>query len=515
MIHKERLFSKIKLSDYNKKLEEILVQKQFSEQAENLLLSMLYKIEDTYSDYKLVKKEKISKNEYIEEILKIIDDNCDEIELINPKTSKNSDKITVKRNENLIKIFPDELHLLYGLYKINEYPVDRIRDINFIDKALLKIINEGISINGTEIIRDFTGWSWVVNQDEIKNIKLNLFFQNLLLLFDRNFIIKNQKNKSILKTLENNLIELIGIEEFEKNKILLYQIIIGIYSNINSNTHKEVLLRMDQLNKKLEKIQDKESFMENIEIIKNKDKLRLDKINRILNDNRLLKLEFERENKKLSKNKKIFSLSEFVEILEFEKNDLKFKISENKYVTKKMLISRISNIKKTLKIYTGLKIEKGKHTDINKKIIEFQKIILKGILAKIKKYQNKRDLVGLVYNIRYYKYLPYGFNKEIGENSKIADLIEEIQMELSEKLLDNRIIDVVAENGNINYEIIKYIFDTKIMEIEKMLIKIQKQEDGISVEYYDGKILENKREIKILNVDNIRIKSNKKIKLFL
>ena len=64
---KEDFFSKFK--DYNKQLEKILEKKDFSKDVKNLLLSMLYKLDISYNDYSLVKKNCKSKQEYLENIL--------------------------------------------------------------------------------------------------------------------------------------------------------------------------------------------------------------------------------------------------------------------------------------------------------------------------------------------------------------------------------------------------------------------------------------------------------------
>ena len=50
----KRFFSKLK--NYNKLLEEVLEKKYFSGNAKNILLSMAYKIENSYDDYKTVKR---------------------------------------------------------------------------------------------------------------------------------------------------------------------------------------------------------------------------------------------------------------------------------------------------------------------------------------------------------------------------------------------------------------------------------------------------------------------------
>ena len=69
---KKKLFSKFK--DYNYILDKIMEQKNFSEDATNLLLNMIYKIEVSYKDYSQIKGVFQTKNEFIDEIIKIISD---------------------------------------------------------------------------------------------------------------------------------------------------------------------------------------------------------------------------------------------------------------------------------------------------------------------------------------------------------------------------------------------------------------------------------------------------------
>ena len=73
-MEKNRLLSKLNISmkDYNNELEKILEHKLFSYEVKNLLLSMLYKIEDAYKDFEIVKVEAPPKSEYIEDLLRII-----------------------------------------------------------------------------------------------------------------------------------------------------------------------------------------------------------------------------------------------------------------------------------------------------------------------------------------------------------------------------------------------------------------------------------------------------------
>ena len=65
-----KIFSKITSNEYNNRLEKILDNKPFDENVKNLLLSMLYKIENGYNDYCKVKFNATQKDEFMEKILK-------------------------------------------------------------------------------------------------------------------------------------------------------------------------------------------------------------------------------------------------------------------------------------------------------------------------------------------------------------------------------------------------------------------------------------------------------------
>ena len=56
MQKKNNFLTKFVKKDYNNRLEEILSQKNFSEEVKNTLLSIFYKIENGYKDYNIVKK---------------------------------------------------------------------------------------------------------------------------------------------------------------------------------------------------------------------------------------------------------------------------------------------------------------------------------------------------------------------------------------------------------------------------------------------------------------------------
>ncbi|MCI8486943.1 MAG: hypothetical protein HFJ20_07850, partial [Clostridia bacterium] len=178
---KEKILSKLNLNmkDYNIELEEILDKKTFNVEAQNLLLSIFYKIENFYSDYKQVKRQVPNRDEFIKEIIKIISNKCKQIEIIKPKEIKKQEKYSINTDKGVIEAFPNELILIYALYKIEQ--IKEIEEKALLDNAVIDLLNEGKALNCSELIRDFNGWSWTTMLDKLDSIQYNLIFQNLLL----------------------------------------------------------------------------------------------------------------------------------------------------------------------------------------------------------------------------------------------------------------------------------------------------------------------------------------------
>ena len=66
--------------------KEILENKNYNLEVKNLLLSMLYKVENGYKDYTTVKIDADSKENFMKLILKTIEEQCKEIDIATPQT---------------------------------------------------------------------------------------------------------------------------------------------------------------------------------------------------------------------------------------------------------------------------------------------------------------------------------------------------------------------------------------------------------------------------------------------
>ena len=67
----------------------------------------------------------------------------------------------------------------------------------------------------------------------------------------------------------------------------------------------------------------------------------------------------------------------------------------------------------------------------------------------------------------------------------------------------------------VNNEIIKKIFYSRIISLEDINIKITKEKNELYLELYDENILESKVKLNEITKEELKIKLNKKVKLFI
>ena len=225
-MEKNKILSKlnINIKDYNNELEKILENKLFSYEVKNLLLSMLYKIENAYKDYETVKVEVPSKKEYIENLLGIIREKCLKILLVKAGTpeaadlEKNNLSYKVDKSNGEIICFQNELVILKAIFRLDEIDKEYSDLYNYIEKPLNELINSGRLDSGTEVIRDFNGWSWDIVSKEINDIEYNFIYQTMLLLKGKN----NSNNKRYRDF--DNLVYKMAIQKYISDKRLHFLI---------------------------------------------------------------------------------------------------------------------------------------------------------------------------------------------------------------------------------------------------------------------------------------------------
>lgn len=521
----ENILDKIVKRDYNNELEALLEKKYFSEDTKSILLSILYKLETSYKDYKQVKQDVETKEQIIETLIKNIKENCNEIKLVNPN-SKESEMLKgksfwVEKNRKIIFCYPIERKVLYCISKISQK--DRIIKGKYflIDKTLSDLITVGKNISTVEPLRDFNGYSWTTISREIESVDHNLIFQNLVLLLGNKFIDKWLINKeAMLDYMEifiNKMEEIYGKKSATEFIKRLKDISVLLEVKYDKESSKKIRNIKKEIEEKLEEIEDNKVFLEGLTKEKRKLTREIRKIDETINNKDMLQSEYEKRNEKLPLEEKIFSIRILSKLMEEErakKIEQIEKINElmnpQKFVEYKR---ELENKQETLKILDTLDIEK----DIEELKLQMQKIFLKCFKHKMQTTETKNDMLKLIYEFRYYTLLPYNYDKSIREVEELKKIIEDIERVLLKKAHDMKIIEKFSKQEDVDYELLKCIFSTRSINLEEIYVKLTKEKEEYFIQIFDGESFEDKIEIKEpekINKRDLYIRLNKKVKAF-
>ena len=139
-ILKDNFFKNITKNNLNNSLEQVLSKKSFSVETKNILLSMFYKIENGYNDYKTVKRDTYEKKVYIQKLIDIINKDCEKIEFL--KQNDKSKEVVNKEKKEII-CYPIETQILYLLAKIQKKNVIVKYIDYYLEKAFSFVLNTG------------------------------------------------------------------------------------------------------------------------------------------------------------------------------------------------------------------------------------------------------------------------------------------------------------------------------------------------------------------------------------
>lgn len=497
-------------SNYDTQLEELLESKNFNDEAKSLILNILYKIDISYKDYSKIKYSVKLKNDIISEIINIIQNNCNSIEIINPKSKKI--KNYVDKKAKTIKTFPNETPLLQALYYISTKDTNSIS--NVINKIVTKTINKGKAIDGIEIIRDFNGWSWNNAIEDNMSKFYNLIYQSLIFLIGSSGVELAIKSKNTRQSVFDQLQQVYGEKKASEIVKKLELCCMLIYIRNSKDKQQEVLNYLTRLEKKLKIIDNKPQYIAKI-TKKNNDSLKVvGKIENILKNDELLQKKYLKPQIK-EKYKMIDNYKKY--LISVQKQRLK-QINKNsnlinpfEYIkTKNKLESDIELLKSVKRVY-------NKRDVVNNSIVDLQRCVISSLLKKIEISDIRKELVNIVYEIRYYGFLPVINDKKIKDVKELEVELRNVKKKLISKLCDLKIIERFSKDEEKNYQILEYIFNTKTTNMNKIFVKLKYKDKKLYMEYYDEDALEIEKDINFSKDDfnELSKKMDKKIKIFI
>lgn len=506
-MEKEKIISRLNIKDYNNELEKILAKKTFPEEAKNLLLSMLYKIEDSYDDYRKTKINVKLKKEILQEITKVIAEKCDEIQIVKPNQSINnqSKKITT---------YLDERILLYKVIELEDNKFEVEKRYELASKYLEYALINGYIININEIIRDFDGWSWNVYSRNIENIVYNFIYQTILILAGNDFLESWRAGRKNCVELFRRIVEKnSSLEEAEEILTLIFQISIIEYIKENEQERKKIIELQLKLEEQFKEISDKKIYLQKKSEMKKKIGKEIKDIEEIIEDDIKLKKEFIRRNQLLSAEERIFSLSDFVEVLQKQKYELNLELEKYSnmmkpanYVEEKVKISKKLNLLTQIELTDD--IEKNQEKFIKKLI----GLTYKNLKKQVNEIEDKNKIKETLYKIRYYKFVPINIDEFVKDVKENDNLLASLEKETITKGCNLKALMIFSKDVKENFDIIKRVLNTKVIDLEKVYFEIRKLEEKIIIKIYDENNLELEEEYNYIKEVNVKL--NKKIKLF-
>ena len=212
------------------------------------------------------------------------------------------------------------------------------------------------------------------------------------------------------------------------------------------------------------------------------------------------------------------SLCKLLYTVSKRKRNLKQKFEENEQKYKEFLRQSEEYIKQHIREFNQIKnfhiIYYNENSEYQE-MIQLQKYFLKFLEKKIEHITTADEMLVILYQMRYYRNMNFYDGTFVKDCSDLTDSIEHTIKLMITKACKVGLIKIISMDIETNYEIIRYILDTKIINLETIKICIEVEENHIFVKVYDNEIFEKEGKIDFSgNKKDIKIRKNKNVKLF-
>ena len=171
-------------------------------------------------------------------------------------------------------------------------------------------------------------------------------------------------------------------------------------------------------------------------------------------------------------------------------------------------------LEKDLKVLENIELGKDKEKRIKTEEIKLENVMMKCLELQVENAKEKEELLKEIYMIRYYFFLNLSKDNIILKESKLQKSVKTLKKTILKKAIDDKLIIKIVKDDEINFDILSYIFENRIINLENLVIELEVK-DKLIVRYYDGDILDKELTFEEIDKSNLLIKKNKKTKIFL
>ena len=290
---------------------------------------------------------------------------------------------------------------------------------------------------------------------------------------------------------------------------------IAILNSIENNKKRrnDILNIRIELEKELSKLENKKEYLQEIANLKKIIGKEIKQIDEKLNNNKLLRESFIKENKSLDEDNKIFSLSEYSEKLQEKRKKLLIELDNYSQLMKPMnFVKKKTDIFDKYHLLNDINFEISTDKELIRLLIDTQKSFLDLFSKKIINVQSKKEIVEYIYLFRYYKLIYINNEKQVKDTEELLDKIRRTEKQLITKACKLKAINILCQEIEKNYELVSKIISYNIIDLEDVNLEVKKHDKNITITIYDDETIEDT----IICDENIElnVKFNKKIKLF-
>ncbi len=310
--------------------------------------------------------------------------------------------------------------------------------------------------------------------------------------------------------LRKEILEYYGKEISRSLYIALARLIIA-----SSGKEKKESLKKeyDRVVKAYENMKDKTSYIYRVSEEKKKINSEIEQKDIIMNDRDALIKEFERRNKNLPEDKKIFNVSDLIQRLQVERQKCVKRIRELNEMVKPANYSELKNELVEKMQIMSVVVENKTVYDYS---IDYQKEVIKCFAKNTEKISSKEEIIDIIYKMRYYRKLRVNENEKIEDVPILFDNIDKILKFVVTKACKEKVFNIFCQDIELNYNIISVALDTAISNYEDVDISLNLTSENIlEVTVYDNEVVDVQKEIEFTaSMSDLNFKQNRRIPMY-
>lgn len=286
-----------------------------------------------------------------------------------------------------------------------------------------------------------------------------------------------------------------------------------IVASTSREEKAKLKIEYDRVVKAYDNMKDKTSYIYRVSEEKKKIAAEIEQKDIILNDRKALIKEFEKRNKNLPDDKKIFNVSDLSERLQVEREKCVKRIRELNEMVKPANYSGLKNeLVEKMQIMSVV----DENKNIRDYAIDYQKEIIKCFGKVIEKINSKEEIIDIIYKMRYYRKLRVTENEKVEDIPVLFNQIDKLLKFVVTKACREKVFNIFCQDIELNYKIISVALDTAISNYEDVDISLKiAQENVIEVTVYDNEIVDKREEIEFLaDSRDLNFKQKRRIPMY-